>query len=102
MCQMRDDDVAVLVALPARPRADLAVAGLVDLQQVMRFGNDFAAGRIIGCRHESAELFDVRVRVLEQMQTRGNQLTQLVRRSEERRVGKEGASTCRSRCSPYP
>src|SRR3546814_9686675 len=69
MCQMRDDDVAVLVALPARPRADLAVAGLVDLQQVMRFGNDFAAGRIIGCRHEFAELFDVRVRMLEQMQT---------------------------------
>src|SRR3546814_5941060 len=25
-----------------------------------------------------------------------------VRRSEERRVGKEGVSTCRSRWSPYP
>src|SRR3546814_3564386 len=72
---MRDDDVAVLVALPARPRADLAVAGLVDLQQVMRFGNDFAAGRIIGCRHEFAELFDVRVRMLEQMQTRSEEHT---------------------------
>src|SRR3546814_13803603 len=27
---------------------------------------------------------------------------QLDRRSEERRVGKEGVSTCRSRWSPYP
>src|SRR3546814_20524801 len=28
-------------------------------------------------------------------------MEQLVRRSEERRVGKEGVSTCRSRWSPY-
>src|SRR3546814_14417238 len=29
-------------------------------------------------------------------------LHQLALRSEERRVGKECVSTCRSRCSPYP
>src|SRR3546814_18917105 len=27
---------------------------------------------------------------------------ELLLRSEERRVGKEGVSTCRSRCAPYP
>src|SRR3546814_15630309 len=32
---------------------------------------------------------------------RGISLSLLERRSEERRVGKECVSTCRSRCSPY-
>src|SRR3546814_12176016 len=49
---------------------------------------------------QEGRLGEVGVR-LGQYVTAGTQLTFLVPRSEERRVGKECVSTCRSRWSPY-
>src|SRR3546814_1294915 len=58
--------------------------------------SDLAAGhRVTGAQREAADLARRDVDVVRTGEIRA------VRRSEERRVGKECVSTCRSRWSPY-
>src|SRR3546814_19734259 len=61
---------------------------------------------LAGCRREVERVDQIGVRQILQARTRTifEQAAadgQRPRRSEERRVGKEGVSTCRSRWSPY-
>src|SRR3546814_11028785 len=65
-------------------------------------------GRLAGRLHEEAEALvaEARQRFDAQLQERSQALERLQQetaalRSEKRRVGKEGVSTCRSRWSPY-
>src|SRR3546814_18114829 len=48
-----------------------------------------------------ADLYDLRLVQVESTDIRGLTVVDPVTRSEERRVGKECVSTCRSRWSPY-
>src|SRR3546814_4163935 len=79
-------DMAVRVDQPGDERPALAV-----LLEIGAFGALVLAVE---------QLLDLALRVDDQP-GEADQLTVLVERSEERRVGKECVSTCRSRWSPY-
>ena len=89
MRQVRDDDVAVVLALPARPRAHLAVAALVELEQLRAVADDLAAGGEIRPRHMVEQRLDLRVGVLEQMDASLHQLADVVRRDVGRHAHRD-------------
>src|SRR3546814_15034422 len=62
---------------------------------------DFAAFMDPSKLAEQWEKFDF-AKIADQFKLQGLDAQALVERSEERRVGKECVSTCRSRWSPYP
>src|SRR3546814_14437243 len=90
-CRLRPDPEGVIRALRSIGFASVATDGDCDVEQM--------AGQplhVVQRRHVHAPLeIDVRAAHLWQADSRGRY------RSEERRVGKEWVSTCRSRWWPY-
>src|SRR3546814_2090080 len=83
--------------------SDLLLQRARFLKQMARPRHDhhlaLAVHGIIG---GSVEFYDNAVQLTHDQQRRGANPAQRIGRSEERRVGKECVSTCRSRWSPYP
>ncbi len=77
--QLGDDDLAVL-DLEAGPRAERAVAGLVDLQQLFARRDDLGARREVRAQHVLAELRRGRLRFVEQPHAGRGHFAQVVRR----------------------
>src|SRR3546814_18274991 len=101
----RLDDAFVRVALAERREAGEPVEQLDELLAGLEFGLDVAPfGRLFGELGKKARALGLaeagRAHELEASARRGGFLVGVDQRSEERRVGKECVSTCRSRWSP--
>src|SRR3546814_16982005 len=89
------------VVMDNPPVNALTVGGWFELADILNgLGRDPAV-RVVVLRAEGRG-FNAGVDIKEMQSTEGHDaLIGANRRSEERRVGKEGVSTCRSRWSPY-
>src|SRR3546814_16855115 len=79
-------------------------AGEVDIlvgTQMVAKGHDFARLGLVGVLNADSMLFAHDFRAPERLFAQLMQVAGRAGRSEERRVGKECVSTCRSRWSPY-
>src|SRR3546814_14205158 len=102
-------DLLDLLDLPARAQPERAPACLVGLQDTATSLDEDATGRKIRAGHEIHQLVDRGIGRLDHVKQRVADFADVVRwdrgghadRSEERRVGKECVSTCRSRWAPY-
>ena len=65
---------------PGGAQADRARAGLVDLLQLVRRVEDVAAGRKVGALHPAAQLQRREIGIVEQLDQRGADLAEVVRR----------------------